>query len=1107
MPPSPSKPKGGGSGGSRKPAAPSPPPTYEPYDDPDAIPLGDSPSKKSGGSGGKRVTIAKSARPNPRASPSVGRSGASSGSEPEDDDDDEPEDDDDDEPEEEWAADRVAYGDEDEDEDDDDADDARLTRTNGAKNAARPRYAAISDGGRVPSRVHYYDEPTPSSFAPYRWLARKLPWWCPPRALLLVLTGATIVAIVLSLTLRKIHNRYVVSHCVPVAPRNASAPPRRFPDLPEGVTLPPDPFGAGLATQAALDAYIAKEHAYTDGMTETLASLRTALASEISARSPAVPPGAPPLAHWRHADGWYYALRDDLAAYVRSTTRDGLASPDASATGVGGYQVVVRLRTLLRLREKDEIPAIGVVEVSPDGTFIAVSVDRTGAEHFDLYLWDVAHQRRLGTGLAVKDSYYTARWVSNTVLVASVVDALGIPRGAVRVALENLTSLPTITTTPLYWEPAPERTLHVSATADGSLLVLQSAGQTSQQVLVVPAAAVVAGDWDGLVAHVGDAEPNTFTDIEHHQGYLYVRTNAASAGVDPATSDMEVVRIPYDVTYPTNVTTAMLQAAPERTWPRTPGTTIEKMEVFARFLVLWVRAAGGRREVRWRSLDWGTSSGEWHRLADWDARPFYTVTPGFAADINDPSSRVYRRFDATALSFTNSSPAHPPATYELDLVAGTVLPVTRTEVTGLDAGEYTQVRVWAHAPSLRVFTVPPPAAYLANPASGEYIPVDLVWSRRANSPNTFTDPAWRPLPVLATAYGAYGSMSDPGYDAAQTAALDRGLALAIVHPRGDGDLGPAWYRAGSRTSKRNTFADVRVAIAALQAARIAEPGRVALRARSAGGLVAGAAVADSFATCGSTTKKWPGLALIVAQVPFVDLVADMADVSTPWTAFEWAEWGDPRNRTELAAMAAVSPYDLLGSGDDPCFATVNATGMAAAPMPWPAVMVTTGRTDARVPYAEPVRWVAKMRHVQARALGVEAPIAVAAAAGAGSEGERSAALRKRYMGPARPTAWSSPAGVRLASRPAGDDAVPVAEASAASRLYRRSADNSTTTPAPGGSGKCRETEDLVHDRPVLLRVYAGGHFSGQDAAGTAEWMAVALNVLGVYDAPVEEAEE
>ena len=84
-------------------------------------------------------------------------------------------------------------------------------------------------------------------------------------------------------------------------------------------------------------------------------------------------------------------------------------------------------------------------------------------------------------------------------------------------------------------------------------------------------------------------------------------------------------------------------------------------------------------------------------------------------------------------------------------------------------------------------------------------------------------------------------------------------------------------------------------------------------------------------------------ALVVAEAPFVDVVATMLDDTIPLTVAEWEEWGDPRDPEQFAYLLGYSPCDNL-------------------PGPRrPALLVTASRNDPRVSVHEPAKWVAKIR--------------------------------------------------------------------------------------------------------------------------------------------------
>ena len=166
--------------------------------------------------------------------------------------------------------------------------------------------------------------------------------------------------------------------------------------------------------------------------------------------------------------------------------------------------------------------------------------------------------------------------------------------------------------------------------------------------------------------------------------------------------------------------------------------------------------------------------------------------------------------------------------------------------------------------------------------------------------------------------------------------LDRGMALAIAHVRGGGEMGRRWYDDGKLERKPNTFTDFIACADYLIAEGYTTPAQMVANGGSAGGLLMGAVAnmaPDRFAA-------------IEADVPFVDPLTSMLMPELPLTVIEWDEWGDPLHDPAIYdVMASYSPYE-------------NVTAQE-----YPAILATTSLNDTRVLYVEPAKWVAKLRAV------------------------------------------------------------------------------------------------------------------------------------------------
>ncbi len=209
---------------------------------------------------------------------------------------------------------------------------------------------------------------------------------------------------------------------------------------------------------------------------------------------------------------------------------------------------------------------------------------------------------------------------------------------------------------------------------------------------------------------------------------------------------------------------------------------------------------------------------------------------------------------------------------------------------------------------------------------GTQVPVSIVY------PKDFPRDGSGKLYLYA--YGAYGYAIPPGFSTSRFSFLDRGVAFAIAHIRGGDDLGQQWYLDGKLEKRTNTFNDFVDAARGLIAQGWTHEGGIAIAGRSAGGELMGAVV-------NSDPELW---GVVVADVPFVDVLNTMLDESLPLTPGEWPEWGNPvEDQAAFELIRSYSPYD-------------NVRAQA-----YPPLFISGGLNDPRVTYWEPAKWAAKLR--------------------------------------------------------------------------------------------------------------------------------------------------
>ena len=319
-----------------------------------------------------------------------------------------------------------------------------------------------------------------------------------------------------------------------------------------------------------------------------------------------------------------------------------------------------------------------------------------------------------------------------------------------------------------------------------------------------------------------------------------------------------------------------------------PDVFIEEYELFDRFTAVGERS-GGLERVRVLRAD----GSQQYVSAD---EPAYSM----GLSVNSEPDSPWLRYGYTSLTT-------PATTYELDVASGQRRQLKQQPVPGYDPAQYVTERVWIDA------------------RDGVRIPVSLVYRKGFRKDGTAA--------LFQYAYGSYGISMDPGFNGPVVSLLDRGVVYAIAHIRGGQELGRRWYEDGKLLHKQNTFNDFVDVTRALVAQGYAAPGRVAAMGGSAGGLLMGAVA----------NQAPSDYRVMVAQVPFVDVVTTMLDTSIPLTTNEYDEWGNPERQAYYEYMLSYSPYD-------------NVRAQA-----YPALFVGTGLWDSQVQYWEPAKWVARLR--------------------------------------------------------------------------------------------------------------------------------------------------
>jgi oligopeptidase B len=347
------------------------------------------------------------------------------------------------------------------------------------------------------------------------------------------------------------------------------------------------------------------------------------------------------------------------------------------------------------------------------------------------------------------------------------------------------------------------------------------------------------------------------------------------------TSDFRLAQAPVESPGKSNWSPAL---------PCRAGVKLDGADAFSSHLALYEREAG-LPQIRILDL----SSGEDYLITF--PEPAYTV-------------RAHRnpQFNTSLLRFTYTSLVTPSSVVDYDMATRSWTVRKQTEVLGgYDKSRYRSERIFATAPD------------------GQRVPISLVYRAPLHLDAT--------RPLLLNGYGAYGLSYDPVFSSNTLSLLDRGFVVGIAHVRGGEEMGRKWYEDGKLRQKRNTFTDFIACAEHLLDQGYTAPDRMAINGGSAGGLLMGA-----------VTNMRPDLfRVVIAEVPFVDVVNTMLDASLPLTVIEYDEWGNPNDPAAYSYIRSYSPYDNLERKD------------------YPSILVTAGLNDPRVAYWEPAKWTARLR--------------------------------------------------------------------------------------------------------------------------------------------------
>lgn len=265
--------------------------------------------------------------------------------------------------------------------------------------------------------------------------------------------------------------------------------------------------------------------------------------------------------------------------------------------------------------------------------------------------------------------------------------------------------------------------------------------------------------------------------------------------------------------------------------------------------------------------------------------------------------RIVSDADRPGVVFSMEGWARPPGWYQFDVSAGLrKLPVARDvgSPEGLETEETTVLS-----------------------KNGIEVPLSIIRRRDLVLNGT--------APALLSGYGAYGFPTIPNYNPFTLTWVQRGGVYAICHVRGGGARGKSWHLAGIKQNKEAGVDDYIACARQLISKRYTSASRLTATGTSAGGVVVGGAI----------TKRPELFTAAVLRVPLVNLLRDEVSEGGPGNAIEF---GNVRVEAEFRSLLASDPYHRLQEG-----------------VTYPAVLLTGGLHDPRVPVWQPAKLAARLQ--------------------------------------------------------------------------------------------------------------------------------------------------
>ena len=186
--------------------------------------------------------------------------------------------------------------------------------------------------------------------------------------------------------------------------------------------------------------------------------------------------------------------------------------------------------------------------------------------------------------------------------------------------------------------------------------------------------------------------------------------------------------------------------------------------------------------------------------------------------------------------------------------------------------------------------------------------------------------------VYMSGYGSYGASFEPWFQMQYLPLLNKGVIIAITHPRGGGEKGFTWQAGGFKATKPNTWKDFIACGEFLIREKYTSAAHLIGEGTSAGGILIGRAI----------TERPELFAAAINNVPVSN---PLRGENRPNGELDAKEFGTAKDSIEAMGLIEMDAYLHVKPG-----------------IKYPAVIAVGGINDTRVPVWQPAKFVAALQH-------------------------------------------------------------------------------------------------------------------------------------------------